>query len=116
MAGGDCLFCRIATRAVPAEIVAEADGLLAFKDINPQAPTHLVIIPTEHIASLADTTESHAPLMGQAVQFANRLARQYQLHASGYRLVANCGAQAGQSVWHLHFHLLGGRPMQWPPG
>ena len=116
MAGGECLFCRIAQRKIPADIVGETDGLVAFKDINPQAPTHLLIIPTEHIPTLADVTEAHAGLVGQAVQFANRLARQYQLQPSGYRVVINCGAQAGQSVWHLHLHLLGGRPMQWPPG
>ena len=115
MAGSDCLFCRIANRSLPAEIVGEGDGLLAFKDVRPQAPTHLLIIPTEHIPTLADLTEAHTALMGTAVHFANRLARQYQL-TSGYRLVVNCGAQAGQSVWHLHFHLLGGRPMAWPPG
>ena len=112
----ECLFCRIARRHLPAEIVAESDGLLAFKDVNPQAPTHLLIIPTEHIPSLADTTESHTALLGKTVQFANRLARQYQLTQAGYRLVVNCGSQAGQSVWHLHFHLLGGRPLRWPPG
>ena len=111
----DCLFCRIANRTLPADVVGEANGLLAFKDVNPKAPTHLLIIPTEHIPTLSDLTESHTALVGNAVHFANRLARQYQL-ASGYRLVVNCGAEAGQSVWHLHFHLLGGRPLQWPPG
>ena len=111
----DCLFCRIANRTIPADVVGEANGLLAFKDVNPKAPTHLLIIPTEHIPTLSDLTESHTALVGNAVHFANRLARQYQL-ASGYRLVVNCGAEAGQSVWHLHFHLLGGRPLQWPPG
>ncbi len=116
MSPSDCLFCRIAARQLPAAIVAEEDGLLAFKDINPQAPTHLLIIPTEHLPSLADLTDAHTTLMGRAVQFANRLARQHQLVSSGYRLVLNCGAGAGQSVWHLHLHLLGGRPMRWPPG
>ena len=115
MSGAACLFCRIVARSLAAEIVAETDELLAFKDIHPQAPTHLLLIPKEHIAMLADVTESHALLMGKTVLFANRLARQYQLEA-GYRLVANCGAQAGQSVWHLHVHLLGGRPLGWPPG
>lgn len=110
-----CLFCRIANRSLPAEIVAETDGLLAFKDINPQAPTHVLIIPTEHIAALADTSEADTALMGRALQFANRLARQYQLQA-GYRVVINSGAQAGQSVFHLHLHLLGGRAFEWPPG
>ena len=116
MSAPDCLFCRIAKRTVPAEVVAEADGLLAFKDIHPQAPTHLLIIPHEHIPSLADATEAHTGLLGKLVAFANRLARQYQLVKSGYRLVINCGAGAGQSVWHLHLHLLGGRSLQWPPG
>lgn len=110
-----CLFCRIAGRQVTAEIVGEMDGLLAFKDTNPQAPTHLLIIPTEHIATLADATEADTNLLGRTMQFANRLARQCQL-MDGYRVVVNCGAQAGQSVLHLHAHLLGGRPMQWPPG
>jgi histidine triad (HIT) family protein len=115
MGAEECLFCRIAQRTLPADVVAETDTLLAFRDINPQAPTHLLIIPKEHLPSLADATEAHIPLLGSAVQFANRLARQHRLSA-GYRVVANCGAQAGQSVWHLHFHLLGGRTLQWPPG
>lgn len=88
---------------------------MAFKDINPQAPTHLVVVPTEHLASLADATASHTERLGQAMHFINRLAQQYQLSA-GYRVVVNCGAGAGQSVFHLHFHLLGGRPLRWPPG
>ena len=116
MTSTDCLFCRIASRTVPADIVAETDGLLAFKDINPQAPTHLLIIPTDHIPTLADAAPSHTALLGNAVHFANRLAQQYQLTQGGYRLVVNCGSGAGQSVWHLHFHLLGGRPLRWPPG
>ena len=111
-----CLFCRIAARTVPADIVAEADGLLAFKDIHPQAPTHLLVIPTEHIPSLNDLSLSHTTLMGQAIHFMNRLARQYRVSDTGYRVVLNTGAQAGQSVPHLHFHLLGGRAFQWPPG
>jgi histidine triad (HIT) family protein len=116
MADPECLFCRIVSRQIPAEIVAEDAGLLAFKDINPQAPTHLLLIPTEHIRTLDDLTDDHAGLMGRAVRFASRLARERRLHEAGYRLVVNCGAGAGQSVWHLHFHLLGGRSMRWPPG
>ena len=116
MASADCVFCRIASRSIPATVVAEEDGLLAFTDLNPQAPTHLLIIPTEHIPTLADLTPAQAPLMGRAVQFANRLAREQQLTESGYRVVINCGTGAGQSVWHVHLHLLGGRPMRWPPG
>ena len=111
-----CLFCRIVSRSLPADIVAESDGLLAFKDINPQAPTHLLIIPTVHIPALSDVTDTHTTLLGNLVHFANQLARQSQLVPAGYRLVINCGVQAGQSVSHLHVHLLGGRPLRWPPG
>ena len=116
MTDAACLFCGIAQRRVPAEIVAESQGLLAFNDIHPQAPTHLLIIPTEHIPTLAETTDSHTELLGEALHFANHLAGQYRLAEGGYRVVINCGAGAGQSVWHLHLHLLGGRPMRWPPG
>lgn len=115
MTATDCLFCRVANRTLPAEIVGETEGLLAFKDINPQAPVHLLIIPTEHVATLADLTDRHTTLLGDAVHFANRLARQYQL-SQGYRIVMNCGPQAGQSVFHIHLHLLGGRALRWPPG
>ena len=115
MSPADCLFCRISKRQMKADVVGETDGLLAFRDSNPQAPTHLLIIPIEHIPSLADISEAHTSLIGKAIHFANRLAQQFQLMA-GYRVVINCGAQAGQSVFHLHLHLLGGRPMQWPPG
>lgn len=111
-----CLFCRIVRREAQAEIVAETDGLTAIRDISPQAPVHLLIIPREHLATLADATEAHTGLLGKALQFANRLARQFQLAQAGYRVVINSGAQAGQSVWHLHIHLLGGRPFRWPPG
>lgn len=111
-----CLFCRIVTHALPADIVAEVPGLLAIKDLHPQAPTHLLIVPSEHIPTLADAAEAHTTLLGRALQFANQLARQFKLVASGYRVVINCGAGAGQSVWHLHLHLLGGRTLTWPPG
>ena len=116
MSQPECVFCRIAARTLPAEIVAEEDGLLAFQDLHPQAPTHLLIIPAEHLPTVADATDRHAALLGRAVLFANRLAKTARLDASGYRLVINCGAGAGQSVWHLHVHLLGGRPFRWPPG
>ena len=111
----ECLFCRIAKREIPAAIMAEADGLLAFKDVSPQAPSHFLIIPTEHIATLAELTPTQTALPGQAMHLANRLAKEHQLTA-GYRVVVNCGAEAGQSVWHLHWHLLGGRRFTWPPG
>ena len=113
---GDCLFCRIITRHVPATLVREAEGVLAFNDINPQAPTHVLIIPKDHIPTLADITPAHSLLLSAMIQMANDLARQYRLTDSGYRIVINNGAGAGQSVEHLHLHLLGGRRFTWPPG
>ena len=115
MSEGTCLFCGIVNRTIPAEIIGETDALLAFKDIHPQAPTHLLIVPKDHIPTVAETTEAQTPLLGQTIHFANRLARQHRLE-QGYRLVINCGPQAGQSVGHLHVHLLGGRVLRWPPG
>jgi len=111
----ECLFCKIATRQVPAEIVAEAEGLVAVNDIRPQAPVHLLIFPVEHLPTIADATPKHTTLLGNAILLANRLARERHV-AQGYRLVVNCGAQAGQSVWHVHVHVLGGRSFAWPPG
>ena len=116
MQDATCLFCRIAARTVPAEIVAESNGLLAFKDIRPQAPVHLLVIPMEHIASLTETSQTQAALLSHAVHFATELAQRYQIRETGYRLVINTGPDAGQSVNHLHLHLLGGRALRWPPG
>ncbi|MBI4356040.1 MAG: HIT domain-containing protein [Candidatus Omnitrophica bacterium] len=115
MTSSACLFCRIAQHDVPAAIVLEEPALVAFKDIHPQAPTHLVIIPREHLARVSDASTGHAALLGGLLLAANRLAQQLQLQ-DGYRLVINCGPQAGQTVDHLHLHLLGGRAMRWPPG
>lgn len=112
----DCLFCRIARREIPADIVAEEDDVVAFTDINPQAPAHLLIVPKTHIPKLSDLTEANAGVLTKAMVMGNRLAQQYGISDTGYRLVVNCGPQAGQSVLHLHVHLLGGRPMRWPPG
>jgi len=116
MSQSDCLFCRIAKREIKADIVAEEEGLIAFKDINPQAPTHLLVIPQEHIPTLSDLNAAHNTIISRLLHFINRLAAQYQLVKDGYRVVVNNGAGAGQTVFHLHFHLLGGRQMQWPPG
>ena len=112
----DCIFCRIAARHVQADVVAEADDLMAFRDVNPQAPTHVLIIPKTHIPSLAQMTETHTTLLGRAMRFAQQTAQQCRLLPEGYRVVVNCGPQAGQSVLHFHLHVLGGRPMRWPPG
>lgn len=111
-----CLFCRIVQRELPATIVAEERDVLAFRDINPQAPTHLLVVPKTHIEQLSDLAESTAPLLSHAVLLANRLAREAGVGESGYRIVINCGPHAGQSVDHMHLHLLGGRAMKWPPG
>ena len=111
-----CVFCQIANRRLPADIVAEAPGLLAVTDLHPQAPLHVLILPTAHIPTLADVTPQQTHLLGEALQLANRLAHAHPSASAGYRVVVNCGAQAGQSVWHLHVHLLAGRPMAWPPG
>ena len=112
----DCLFCRIAAGEVPAKLVHDADQIIAFHDINPRAPTHILVIPRDHIASAAELTEDHAPMLGRLFATAARIAREAGVAEAGYRLVSNVGRGAGQSVDHLHFHLLGGRPFSWPPG
>ena len=112
----DCLFCRIIAGEIPADIVHTDDRSIAFRDINPQAPTHILVIPREHIESLDEATQRDEATLGHLLRVAARLANQEGLSESGYRTVANTGAGAGQSVFHLHLHVLGGRPMNWPPG
>jgi histidine triad (HIT) family protein len=112
----DCLFCKIAAREIPAEIVHETDTVVAFRDVNPQAPTHILLIPKEHIAGIDVIGDSHGDLLADVFQAAAHLAKADGVHESGWRVVANVGPDAGQSVFHLHFHLLGGRSMAWPPG
>lgn len=109
------LFKKIIDREIPADIVYEDDLCLAFRDVNPQAPTHVLVIPKQEVASLADATASDAALLGHLLDAARQLAEQLGLD-DGYRVVINCGANGGQSVDHLHLHLLGGRPLKWPPG
>ncbi|HET6712551.1 MAG TPA: histidine triad nucleotide-binding protein [Actinomycetota bacterium] len=111
-----CLFCRIAAREIPADIVRESDGVVAFRDVNPQAPTHILLIPKEHVASVAELGDHHGDVLADIMQAASQLARAEGIAESGWRLVANVGPDAGQAVFHLHFHLLGGRQMSWPPG
>jgi len=110
----DCIFCKVAAGEIPATVVKRGDGMLAFKDINPQAPTHLLIIPTTHVGSLNETKD--AKVLGELVGFARDLARETGIAARGYRVVVNTNPDGGQTVFHLHLHLLGGRPMNWPPG
>lgn len=112
----DDLFLKIIEREIPADIVYETEEILAFRDISPQAPTHILIIPKEHIPTVNDLTDRHAGLIGKMVLAASELARQEGLSEDGYRLVMNCGKQGGQAVYHIHLHLLGGRQMEWPPG
>ena len=115
MAEVKTIFQRIIDREVPADIVHEDDRCLAFRDVNPQAPTHVLIIPKKPIVSLAQLEPADAELVGHLFVVASRLAVQLNL-TSGYRTVVNCGADGGQTVDHLHVHLLGGRPLRWPPG
>ena len=112
----DCLFCKIINNDIPANIAYRDDKVVAFHDINPQAPHHLLIVPLTHIATLNDVTENHNALIGHMAQTAKNLAQELQIADAGYRVVMNCNAGAGQTVFHIHLHLLGGRPLTWPPG
>jgi histidine triad (HIT) family protein len=111
----DCLFCRIVTGEIPADLVLEWEDVLAFRDINPQAAFHVLVIPKEHISSLAALEQRHDRLLGTLVGAVNEVARQGAV-ADGFRVVTNIGPDAGQSVEHLHLHVLGGRAFGWPPG
>jgi histidine triad (HIT) family protein len=108
------IFKKIIDREIPADIVFEDDRCLAFRDVNPQAPTHVLVIPKKEIPKLSDATEADEGLLGHLMLVANQVAKQEAL--PGYRLVVNCGEEAGQTVFHLHLHVLGGRSMVWPPG
>jgi len=111
----DCIFCKISQGKIPATLVYQDAELFAFEDIAPQAPAHVLICPRKHVVSLSDTSQEDAALLGRALLVAARLAAERGI-AAGYRVVVNNGSQAGQSVFHLHFHLLGGRDFHWPPG
>jgi histidine triad (HIT) family protein len=110
----DCLFCRIGRREIPAKIAFESDHVLAFHDVAPKAPTHVLVIPKLHVAGLSETDAAHAAALGACLIAVAELAR--TLGLTSYRVVANDGVDAGQSVFHLHFHLMGGRRFAWPPG
>jgi histidine triad (HIT) family protein len=111
---GDCLFCKILNGEVPSTEVYSDDGYYAFRDINPGAPAHILVIPRTHIARISDAEDADADLLGGLLLTGNKVAKQEGL--SDYRLVINCGPQAGQSVYHIHLHVLGGRDFSWPPG
>lgn len=112
----DCLFCRIVAGAIPAARVYEDDHVVAIRDINPQAPVHILLIPRRHVSDLVEAVETDAAQATHLAAAAVRIARAEGLQARGFRLLTNTGADGGQVVMHLHFHLLGGRPMGWPPG
>lgn len=112
----DCLFCKFVSGEISPQTVYEDDDVLAFRDINPQAPCHVLIIPKKHISTLNDLTEEDADLVGKLYLAATKVAKQEGIDEAGYRTVMNCNEQAGQTVFHIHLHLLGGRRMNWPPG
>jgi len=111
-----CIFCRIANKEVSAKIVYEDDKVLAFHDINPQAPYHILVIPKKHYATLLDLTEEDKDLIGHIYLVINKIAKDLGFAERGFRVVINCKEEAGQTIFHIHFHVLAGRPMDWPPG
>jgi histidine triad (HIT) family protein len=112
----DCIFCKIAAGTIPAKVVEEDADLVCFHDLDPKAPTHVLVIPRKHIATINELASEDAPLLGRIWTKIPLIADRLGIAAHGYRVVANCLAPAGQSVFHLHFHILGGRAMGWPPG
>ena len=112
----DCIFCKIIDRKIPARVVHEDDETFAFEDLNPQAPVHVLVVPKRHVATVNDLLPEHDAIVGRLHRAAARIAAERGIAASGFRIVANTNRDAGQTVFHLHLHLLGGRPMQWPPG
>ena len=112
----DCLFCKIINKEINNDILFEDDDVLAFRDINPQAPIHILIIPKKHISTINDLQQEDETLTGKIILTAQSLAKQENIDENGYRLVFNCNSDGGQEVYHIHLHLLGGRRMQWPPG
>lgn len=112
----DCLFCKILAGEIPADVIYESESAIAFRDINPQAPTHVLIIPRMHVATINDITESDQAMVGSLYSAAKEIAAAEGIADEGYRVVMNCNEGAGQTVFHLHLHLLGGRALGWPPG
>ncbi|MBN4069260.1 histidine triad nucleotide-binding protein [Beggiatoa alba] len=112
----DCLFCKLINGDIPTDIVYQDDDVFAFRDVNPQAPIHILVIPKQHIATINDTDESHQAVLGKLVLTAKKIAKEQGIADNGYRLVVNCNQDGGQTVFHIHLHLLGGRSLSWPPG
>ena len=111
-----CLFCQIVEKKRPSRVVYEDDHAFAFEDVNPQAPVHILIVPRRHVAGLEHASQDDQHMLGHILLVAQKIAREKGIHKSGYRLLVNQGPNAGQSVLHIHFHLLGGRVLDWPPG
>lgn len=111
-----CIFCKIIRKEIPAKIIYDNGNVIAFEDIKPQAPVHTIIIPKSHIEKVSDIKKKNAGIIGHLILAANEIAEKNNIQESGYRIVINCNKDAGQAVFHLHLHLLGGRPMAWPPG
>lgn len=116
MSDSNCIFCKIVDGQIPATKVYEDDLSFAFRDINPQAPTHILLIPKRHIVSLNEISEVDRSLLGHLLMVSGQIAKQEKINDNGFRVVINSGADAGQSVFHIHLHVMGGRPMAWPPG
>lgn len=116
MAGNACTFCKIAKKEIPSKIVFEDDEVLAFEDIRPEAPVHILVIPKRHIAKVSDLDADNVRIVGALILAANNIASRKKIQESGYRIVLNCNKDAGQEAFHIHLHLLGGRPFNWPPG
>ncbi|MDA8213974.1 MAG: histidine triad nucleotide-binding protein [Nitrospiraceae bacterium] len=112
----DCIFCKIIDKKIPARIVYEDEHALAFEDVNPQAPVHTLVIPRKHIPTLLDIKEEDNNLIGHLVKVANKIANDKGIAERGFRIVTNCNPESGQTVYHIHLHILGGRQMHWPPG
>jgi len=116
MSSDDCLFCKILDGEIPAELIYESDTAVAFRDVNPQAPTHVLVIPRKHIATINDIEQDDQEIIGSLYTAAREVAAKEGIADDGYRAVVNCGEGAGQTVFHIHLHVLGGRQMGWPPG
>ncbi len=112
----DCIFCKIVAGDIPSKMIYEDDDVYAFEDVTPQAPSHTLIIPKKHLETLLEIGDEHRDLMGSIILAATRIARKLGIAEKGYRIVTNCNKEGGQVVFHIHFHLLGGRQMKWPPG
>jgi len=112
----ECLFCKMVSGVIPCDKVHENENVLAFRDIDPKAPTHILIIPKKHITTLNEINENDQDLLGELLLTAKKIAKDEGIDTSGYRTVFNCNSDGGQTVFHIHMHLLGGRPMTWPPG